>query len=400
MIHTRIIKHGLLILASLAAISSSVFAQEYRLVTDLRGKQVRLPATINRVVTIDDGLTEAVITILGESDKIVGLGSKSLRKTSRFSIPNHMGSDYLFENCMNPVRLLNPGFAQLPLIKDASGINFESLAGLAPDVVIIRAGSCSASWGTSSHALDKNVAIIESLGIPAVVLLAPSCNADPTLDNIPSEIRLIGQIFGEEEKAAGISRGISSYVAAIKKRTTRIPDSKKPSVLALGLSPKARSAGGAGNVRSGIIKYYIEEIVNAKSAFTVKYHTPDTGLINMEQVFAMDPDIIILTTSFGYHPPEELYNAPYYRNFQDLRAVKDRAVSALPFTPANCDASRLEHPIDLMVIAKTSYPEHFRDIKVHEWILDFYQTIYGVDLKTAEKMRSVQLLDWTVASDF
>ncbi len=375
-------------------------AKEYRQITDLRGKTVTLPVKINRVVTIDDGLIEGIMTIIGESGKIVGLGSRSLRKTSGFTIPNMSGEDYLFKDCMNPVRYLNPGFADLPLIKNTTGVNFEALATLKPDVVIIRAGSCSASWGASSDAMEKTIHIIESLGIPVVALFAPPCFAEPNLDKIPEEIRLVGKIFEKEEKAARTADYIRKSVEMIKERTQGIPDEKKPRVLALGLSPKARTAGGAGNVRSGILKYYIEEIVHAKSAFTVKYHTPDTGLISTEHVFAIDPDIIVLTTSFGYHPPEEIYNAPYYQSLKTLSAVRNKKVSALPFTPSNCDASRIEHPIDLMVIAKSAYPDLFKDILVNEWVLEFYQNVYGVDLQTAKEIRTAQLLDWTSESNF
>ena len=396
-----ILKFFLIGLSAVLIFSShSAAGQTFQVVTDLRGEQVKIPKSISRVVTIDDGLIEGIMTILGESQKIVGLGSKSLRKTSGFTIPNVSGRDYVFENCMNPVRYLNPGFAGLPLVKDGSGINFETLAGLDPDLVLIRAGSCAASWGSSSRVLKKNIDVIKSLGIPVVVLFAPPGLADPSLDKIPQEICLIGEVFNKKNEAAKIAGFIRNSVKEIQTRTRGIPEPEKPRALALGLSPKARSAGGAGNVRSGILKYYIETIVNAKSALTVKYHTPDTGLINTEHVFAVDPDIIILTTSFGYHPPEELYNAPYYQNFQDLRAVKNRRVCALPFTPANCDASRIEHPIDLMIIAKSAYPERFKDIRISEWVLDFYRAVYGVDLETARKIRSVQLLDWTVESDF
>lgn len=387
--------YGCVVLAACPALASSP-----RQLTDFRGKTVQIPDRINRVVTIDDGLTEGVMTILGESDRIVGLGSRSLRKTSRFTIPSTKGPDLVYEDCMNPVRYLNPGFADLPLVKDASGINFETVAGLAPDVVIIRAGSCSASFGTSGQAFEKSVEVLESLGIPVVVLKAPPCSPHPTLDDIPGEIRLVGRIFGKEDVAGRVADEIMDRVNAIWKRTREIPAISKPGILALGLSPKARSRGGAGNVRSGILKYYIEEVVNAKSAFTVTYHTPDTGLVSAEQVLAMDPDVIILTTSFGYHPPEELYNAPYYEVFGDLRAVKTRRVSALPFTPSNCDASRIEHPIDLMIIAKTAYPSRFCDIRVSEWVLEFYQSVYGVSRETAVALRSVQLLDWTADTGF
>jgi iron complex transport system substrate-binding protein len=375
--------------------------QDHRIVTDLRGEKVTIPPKIDRVVTIDDGLTEGIITILGESHKIVGLGSRSLKTVSQKTFPSISGKAHSYENGMNPVLYLNPGFGDLPLVKESgSGINYEALAGLDPDVVIIRVGTCAASWGLSAQTLNKSIGAIESLRIPVVVLYAPPHYQDPDLDNIPEEIRIIGRIFGKEEKAIHVADEIQKRVVMIKERTKDIPEDEKPRVLAFGLSPKSRSAGGAGNVRGGIVKYYIENIVHAKSAYNVDRYTADKGLISTEQVFAINPDVIILPTSFGYHPPEELYTAPYYQMLQELDAVKNRRVFSLPWTPSNCDASRLEHPIDLMVIAKASYPKRFADIKVHEWILDFYQQVYGVDKKTAMALRSVQWMDWAVKADF
>lgn len=65
----------------------------------------------------------------------------------------------------------------------------------------------------------------------------------------------------------------------------------------------------------------------------------------------------------------------------------------LPYSPRN-SAKRLEYPLDLMVIAKVAYPEKFEDIDLNEWILSFYQDVYGIDRDTAIQLRSAQLMDW------
>jgi iron complex transport system substrate-binding protein len=387
--------------AFLCLISAAVCSEDYRTITDMRGKEVQIPAHIERVVTIDDGLVEGVMTVLGESDKIIGLGSSSLKKSSEYTFSSISSENYSFKNGMNPVRYLNPKFADLPLVQDSStGINYETLAALEPDIVIVRRGSCAASWGINEEGLSKNIDSIEKLGIPTVVVNAPPCYDDPDLSKISEEIMVIGQVFDKEERAEELVAYLDSCVEIIKDRTADVPEEERPRVLALGLSPQSRSAGGAGNVRGAIIAYYLEKIANAANAYTVTRYTSDTGVVSAEHVLALDPDIIILPTSSGYHPPSELYSAPYYENLGELRAVKNRTVYALPWTPSNCDASRLEYPIDLMVIAKACYPDLFEDIKVHEWVLDFYQNLYGVDEETARGLRSVQWLDWTVEEDF
>ena len=117
--------------------------------------------------------------------------------------------------------------------------------------------------------------------------------------------------------------------------------------------------------------------------------------MSTEQIMVLDPDAIVLRTSWGYHPPAELYEAPYYQNLQELKAVKNRRVVALPYTPANCD-KRLEFPIDVMVMAKAAYPVRFADIDLAAWLLDFYQGVYGVNRETAQKLRAAQWMDWTL----
>jgi iron complex transport system substrate-binding protein len=82
-----------------------------------------------------------------------------------------------------------------------------------------------------------------------------------------------------------------------------------------------------------------------------------------------------------------------------LEAVKNRRVYALPWTPYNC-AKRLEYPIEIMVIAKATYPDLFQDIKTHRWVLGCHQNVHNVDEKTAEELRIIQWLDWTVQADF
>ena len=121
--------------------------------------------------------------------------------------------------------------------------------------------------------------------------------------------------------------------------------------------------------------------------------------LSAEQIYALDPDVIILPTSQGYHPVDELYKADYYASLDELRAIKKRQVYSLPYSPKNC-ARRLEYPLDMLIMAKAAYPQIFADMKVHEYALELYQRAYHIDRVTAEKVRTNQLLDWTVEQDF
>lgn len=381
------------------ALGTTWAAEETRTVVDSRRVDVQVPVDINRVVTIDDGLVEEMMIVFGEQDKLVGMGSEVIPKIWEFNYPTINGENYTLHNGMNIVTYLNPWIKDLPVVGRAGTgvVNYEALAGLDPDVVVLRLGDCTFANKDDENS-KKFIESMESLGIPLVVLHAPPCFEEPNVQGIAEEIRILGDLFQEEEKALETAWYLESIAKLVQERTENIPDSEKPKVLMFGLSSRARDKGGAGFVHgmNTIESYFIEDIVNARNACQDETVTW-SQTFSAEQIMALDPDAIVLSTAHGYHPPEELYEAPYYQNLQEMRAIKEKRVAALPWTPANC-AKRLEYPIELMVIAKTAYPERFQDINLGQWILDFYQEVYGVDLDTAKALRSVQFMDWTAGS--
>lgn len=139
-----------------------------------------------------------------------------------------------------------------------------------------------------------------------------------------------------------------------------------------------------------IQSYLLENVVNAKNAFQDDSFSRD---LNAEQVLALDPDVIILPTWNGYHPPRELYDTPDFRNLETMRAIQQRRIASLPWSPCNCD-KRLEYPIDVMVMAKAIYPDRFEDINLEAWLIDFFKNVYDVDDETADGLLSALWMDW------
>lgn len=370
---------------------SGVDTTKYRTVVDSRGVAVQVPMKIERVVTISDGLIESTMFVLGEEEKIVGIGSSCLQRIFNYTYPTVGGEAYEYRDGMTPVTYLSPRLRELPLVgKSGAGINYETLAGLDPDVVILRVGSCTLR-SMEDEGVQKTIQTIETLGIPVIVLKGPPCFDEPNLSTISDEIQILGTVFGKEKRASELADYLESQTKVVFERTKDIPEVEKLNVLVFGASPTARSAGAVGSV-TGIDKiesYFIEELVHAKNA----YRNTGNPTFSAEQLLALDPDVIVLGTANGYHPPEELYSAPYYQNVGELSAIKNRRVSSFPWEPCNC-AKRLEYPINVMVIAKAAYPELFEDIDLGEWLLDFYKNVYGVDDDTAKALRSAQWMDW------
>lgn len=365
-------------------------------ITDMRGKSVDIKEPLNSVATIDDGFVEGVMTHLGVIDKVKVIGSWSMKRDYNYKFETTSGETYSLRG-WNTMKFLHPWLDNLPCVNSPQGniINFEALAKANPDLVILRVGDCTLS-GNNKENLDKTIKTIESLGLNLAVIFTPNYYKKAELSSIRDEMRVLGDIFQQREKALKLYEYLHSTQKLIESRTKDIK--QKRSVLYIGLNANARKKGGVGSVWGVDTpeSYIIEKIANAKNAFSGN----GSGVIlSSEQIYAINPDVIVLPTSKGYHPPRELYESPAFEILSELKAIKEKRVYAMPWSPMNC-ARRVEYPIDMLIIAKAAYPEKFSDIKVHEFVLKFYKDVYGVDDKTAKALRSEQILDWTTEYDF
>jgi len=367
-----------------------------RTITDMRNVSVIVPKFPQRVITVSDGMIESVLGSFGKLDKVIALGSRCIQQNFTYNIPGK-NKTYTYTDGMNPVRMLYPETAELPLIAwSGMPLQLEQMVTLKPDLVILREGCCTLN-NLEDPKNKQALSILESLGIPVVVLKGTTSYDPPNLSMLKQEIKLLGELFEKQEEANHLINFLNETIQYIKNRTAGFQDHEKPNILMLGLSPVAREGGSAGVTRgtNTIEGYFIEQIIHAKNAIRGKGGKSATLMLSEEQILAINPDLIILHTSTGYHPPEEIYEAPYYSRLQNLRAVLEKNVIALPWTPCNC-SKRLEYPVEVMMIAKSAYPDNFSDIHIHEWVLDFYQKLYNIDREKAIKLRSAQWLDWTI----
>jgi iron complex transport system substrate-binding protein len=332
----------------------------------------------------------------GIMDRLVALGSRCVQHDFTYEIPGKART-FTYTEGMNPIRLLYPETADLPLVaKSGTPLQLEQILALAPDLVILREGCCTLA-SLEDPKNKQALSTLEAAGIPVFVLKGTSMFDPPDLEKLHQEIRLLGELFSHEEKADRLISYLRTTIQFIQDRTSSLRPPVKPRLLLLGLSPSAREGGSAGVTKGEdtIEGYFIEQLVGATNAYQGQGGRSSSLILSDEQILALDPDVIVLPTASGYHPPEEIYEAPYYTKLQRLRAVQNKKVIALPWTPCNC-SKRIEYPIEVMMMAKSAYPDAFADISIHEWVLDFYQQIYGVSRERAKEIRSAQWLDWTI----
>ena len=390
-------KKTLLLAAAALVLALLPSAGQAATITDMRGVAVNVPDDPRAVATIDDGFIEGVMTHLGVIDRVRVIGSWSMKRDYRYVFTSRSGETQEYRG-WNTMKYLHPWLDDLPCVNSPQGniISYEALAAASPDVVLLRVGDTTV--GTDKEKVTRTISTIEALGLPLVVLYSPTWYRSSDLSSMKTEAGIIGELFGQRDKAEALADKLAGTEAMIRERTTAVAEGDKPSVLLLGLRPDVRKKGGAGTAHGTDTpeSYIIEQVVHAKNA----YQGRGSGVpMSAEQVYACDPDVIILPTANGYHPPLELYEAPYYENLQELRAVKNHRVYALPWSPMNA-SRRVEYPLDMLIIAKASYPERFADINVYDFALRFYQDVYGVDEATARGLRSTQLLDWMADARF
>lgn len=389
-----------LLALSAFTIALASFSVESRTITDMRGKQIQIPDNISKIATIDDGFVEGVLTHLGEIDKVDVIGSWSMKRDYKYRFINKNGEQWEHRG-WNTMKFLHPWLNDKVCVNSPQGnvINFEALAKSEPELVILRLGDCTVGAG-NKEAAKKTIETIEALGLPLAVLYSPTWYKSNDLSTMKEEGTVIGSIFGEKKKeqAKVLFDKLASVEKLIRDRTNNIPDDQKTKILYLGLNPNIRKTGGAGTAH-GIDtpeSYIIETVAGAKNVYRGK----GSGIpLSAEQIYALSPDVIVLPTSNGYHPPRELMEAPYFENLHELEAITKKKVYAMPWSPMNC-ARRVEYPLDMLIIAKAAYPDRFKDISVYGYAKQFYKDVYGVDDKTAERLRSHQLLDWMEDANF
>ncbi len=380
--------------APTAASTEAPVAGRTRIVVDSRGVEVKVPAVIRTVATISDAMVEEVMHALKVDARVNTIGSTCLVRDFTYDFTSNSGEKFSYFGGMNPGNYLNEYLRDLPFfVKPGTEMNFETLASAAPDVLIIHAGTCTINWRAGDDAaMNSTLEKLQGLGIPTVVVYGPNFSGEPSIESLSQGIRIIGQVFDKAAEAERLAAYLESQVNLVRERTKDIPEDQKPRVLIFGLNPNVRKEGGSGSADGlkSIQSYLLENVVNAKNAFQDDSFSKN---LNAEQVLALDPDVIILPTSNGYHPPRELYDTPDFKNLETLRAIQQRRIASLPWSPCNCD-KRLEYPIDVMVMAKAIYPERFADINLERWLIDFFKNVYDVDEDTADGLLSALWMDW------
>lgn len=327
-----------------------------RTITDSTGRTVTIPETVESIVCVNVGALRYTCYMQAQ-DLVVGV------------------EDYEQEPTMS--RLYNyinfDQFSSLPVIGSNGEHYPEAIISANPDVIIMSAAE-------SKDADDLQ----DKTGIPVVVVPGSDTTLD---DNAYETIRLMGEVYGKEDRAEELTNYLDSIKADLETRTADIPDADKPTVYVGGVSFKGHHGfeGTEANYGPFVLIHAnnLADTTGQSGAFD----------IDTEQVLAWDPDVIFLDFN-----GMALINEDYAKNpdfYQGLTAVREgRVYSQISFRSS---ASNLETALaDAYYAATILYPEQFADIDPVEKAGEIFTALLGTnpyeDLKEAGyEFRPIQL---------
>ncbi|MDY6796654.1 MAG: ABC transporter substrate-binding protein [Actinomycetota bacterium] len=301
-----------------------------KVLVDQLGREVELPAEVNRVAT-NYGIATQIVFALGEQDKLVGCDEPSHR----------MSGDFFSQ--------IDPDFPEIPAVGNPSEINTETLASLEPDVIFV---PCS----RGSEQVDQ----LEALGFNA---LGVNCE---DLDLLAESVEMFGEAMGCDDKADEYVAYYQEIRDMIEERLEDLPDDERATVYLSGSSGMLSTCGG------DMYQSYVFDLCGGDNV--AEELSGGWKDVSAEQILAWNPEYV-LVVHYGTATPGEILADPTFAN---LTATKDGNVMWFPSELAPWDYPSMQAVLGLVWCAKTLHPDKFQDVDVLEYANEYFEEFFGV----------------------
>ena len=335
-------------------------AAEEIVITDMIGREVAVtPGSYQNVVCIGAGALR-MYSYVGDVSLLCGV--EDIDNTALEERPK------MFDSVARPYMLAyGDTFTDLPSCgvggPNAQAAEAEKILACGPDIVI-----------SEYEDVEKEDALQEQLGVPVVTLKAGPMGVFD--EGFAGSMRMLGKIFGSEEKAEALVGFVESEKAEIAKRTADIADGDKPSVYICGLGN-----WGTTNHLMTAQNYVSFNVANVKN---VVNDLENNGIQPIEEekfaALGEDMDIIIMDAA-AVKNIKPLY-AEDPGMFDACNAWNEGEV----YLEMAYNAYYTNYEIALLntwFIAKTVYPDRFEDIDMTAKTNEVTQVFFGQDLADA-----------------
>ncbi|HXZ30256.1 MAG TPA: ABC transporter substrate-binding protein [Dehalococcoidia bacterium] len=319
-----------------------------RNITDMFGRQVTVPATINRVLTT--GPIEMELVYLIARDKLAGLS-------------------FAFNG--NPP-LAAEKYSSLPIVGGWFGTqtgNYETFIAAKPDIIL---------EGTQANIQERQ----EKFGsIPVVGVSAGTAASNyenDALTQYENEIRFLGELLGVEANAESLITYYKDAMQYVEGIVSGIPDNTKVKVY-YAEGKDGLSTDPVGSMHTRLLEFCGGTNV-ANVTLKPGYGMAETSL---EQIILWDPDMIII----GRGSQATLYQTIMTdTKWSQLRPVENKQVFLRPDNPL----SWFDGPpgpcqmVGMYWMVNKLYPDKTKDLDVKAKIEEFYTKFLHYNLTDDE----------------
>ena len=327
-------------------------------VTDLVGREVAVvPGSYSRVVCIGAGALR-MYSYVGDVELLCGVED--------IDNPTLSERPKMFDATARPyVLAYGDRFSTLPSCgvggPQAQAAEAEKILACNPDIVI-----------SEFEDVDKENALQEQLGVPVITLRSgPDGVFD---DSFFASLRLLGTIFGRQERAETLVAFIEAERAEIERRTADVSDDEKPSVYLCGLG----NWGTTNHLMTAPQGYVTFRVANVKNV-AGDLSAPGIQAIEEEKFVALggQTDLMIIDAA-AVKNIKPLY-AENPAMFDTCKAWQNGEV----YLEMAYNAYYTNYEIALIntwFLAKTVYPDRFEDVDLAAKTAEVTERFLGRDL--------------------
>lgn len=321
-----------------------------RTITDMTGREVQIPAQVNKIAIIPIPWASVAYALDGTGDRIAGM-HPSAKKLLNSSMLGELAPE-LYDV---PTDFTNADFV----------VNIEELMKFKPDVVI--------QWADQEEEIKK----IEAAGIPVLAINYG------TAAELSGGITLMGELLGKEERAGEFIHEINATLDYIASHTPAKSDDEKLTVFYI-RDENLKTAG-----KNSFNDYSFEKTGVKNAAHDMPGQWVNA---NMEQVIGWNPDIIYIGNFCELQPADILENKVKGQDWSNIKAVKNGRVYKAPVGLYRWDPPSIESPLMLKWLAQTQYPDAFSDYSMIDEVKEFYKKFFNYDVSD-EKAKEILHLD-------
>ncbi len=310
-----------------------------RTVTDMNGKVVSIPYSVNRVGST--GAVNQMVLMLGTPWKLTVVSPAN--RDNRW------------------MRRVYPGIAEAAAPFSGSDVNMEELIKSKPDAIFLIDNS-------GTHSSFKSLPKLQESGIPVIQVHLR------TPEEMKQAVRLVGETLGPQERqnAERFCQEYDAILARIRAKIAPLPCGERLKVYRAGGINGLTSEGG-----NTITTSWIEEAggINVVAAAGIQALGAS---ITMEDVLQWNPDVII---TMGVAAKEAVLARPEWKS---VNAVRNGRVYVSPVGVYQWSVRSAETALQNLWAAKVIHPELFPDLDMNAEVRHFYQIYYGCELSEAE----------------